>query len=235
MKYLIRASVVIGLWSLQPIVMAADQEDVPVPVQSASYHVPLFRNEYVTLLRVYIPAHRTTNYHIHDHDLITVVVEEHPEKSHSQRLGAEPNVPRGAKLGMVDYNAYFTRPVTHRTINPDEIPVHVAGVMMNSEKAYGFTPKARDPASYTQLFDNERARGWRLVLAPGQTAPPITQAAPGVRIIVHGGEIAEIVPGLRDRAMMLRLGDFYWQEPGATRAVRNIGDTPVEYVEIELK
>jgi hypothetical protein len=34
---------------------------------------------------------------------------------------------------------------------------------------------------------------------------------------------------------MLRLGDFYWQAPGATRTVRNIGASKVELVEIEFK
>jgi hypothetical protein len=35
--------------------------------------------------------------------------------------------------------------------------------------------------------------------------------------------------------MALRLGDFYWQEPGVTRTVRNIGTTRIQLVEIELK
>jgi hypothetical protein len=34
---------------------------------------------------------------------------------------------------------------------------------------------------------------------------------------------------------MLRLGDFYWQEPGTTRAIRNIGTTRIDLVEMELK
>jgi hypothetical protein len=35
--------------------------------------------------------------------------------------------------------------------------------------------------------------------------------------------------------MSLKLGEFYWQEPGVTRAVRNSGTTRVELVEFELK
>jgi quercetin dioxygenase-like cupin family protein len=230
MRYSLLVFLVIGLNAGY-----AAAEDAPVPVQSASYHVPMFRNEYITVLRIFIPSHRVTNYHVHDHDLVTVVVEEHPPEAYSQKLGADSGHPRGAVLGQVDYNPYSTRPVTHRTLNPGTIPVHVVGVQLNGDKPYGFTPETRDTASYTQLFDNERARAWRLTLPPGKAAPAITQAAPGVRVIVHGGEIAESVPGKGDRAMMLRLGDVFWQEPGATRAVRNIGDTPVELVEIELK
>jgi hypothetical protein len=59
--------------------------------------------------------------------------------------------------------------------------------------------------------------------------------SPGLRVIIDGGEIAESVPGAPDRGMALRLGDFYWQEPGGTRTVRNIGTTRVELVEFELK
>ena len=98
-----------------------------------------------------------------------------------------------------------------------------------------FSPGLREGAGYTQIIDNERVRAWRLVLEPGQTAAAITQNAPGLRVIIDGGEIAEIAPGEPDRGMALRLGDFYWQEPGAARAVRNIGTTRVELVEFELK
>jgi hypothetical protein len=73
------------------------------------------------------------------------------------------------------------------------------------------------------------------VLEPGQSAPAITQKEPGLRVIIDGGEIAESTPGEGDRGMALRLGDFYWQEGGATRAIRNIGTSRIELVEFELK
>ena len=84
------------------------------------------------------------------------------------------------------------------------------------------------------LTTNACAR-WKLTLEPGQSSGVITQKAPGLRIVVDGGEIAEIVPGEPDRGQMLRLGDFYWQEPGTTRAIRNIGTTRIDLVEMELK
>jgi quercetin dioxygenase-like cupin family protein len=211
------------------------EDDTPVPVVGASYHVPLFKNDYVTVLRIFIPSRRVTNYHIHDHDLITVVVEEHPPEAFSQKLGAESGKPRGAVLGQVDYNPYSTRPVTHRTHNPGTLPIHVVGVQLNGGTPYGFAPESRDAGSYPVLVDNERARVWRLSLAPGLSAPSFSQTAPGVRVVVHGGEITETSPGQKPRSMWLRVGEVLWEEPGATRAVRNIGTTPVEFVEIELK
>jgi hypothetical protein len=85
------------------------------------------------------------------------------------------------------------------------------------------------------VLDNERVRARRIVLAPGQTVPAITQTAPGIRVVVKGGELVESVPEEPDRGMNLRLGDFFWQDAGATRAIRNAGTAPIELVEFELK
>lgn len=49
------------------------------------------------------------------------------------------------------------------------------------------------------------------------------------------GEIAEHVPGEAERGMALKSGQFFWQEGGVTRAVRNAGTTRLELVEFELK
>jgi hypothetical protein len=86
-----------------------------------------------------------------------------------------------------------------------------------------------------QIMDNDRVRGWRLVLEPGQTAPAITQTAPGLRVVIDGGEIVEIVPGHADRGWMLSSGEFYWQDAGVTRSIRNIGTTRVDIEEFEIK
>ena len=45
----------------------------------------------------------------------------------------------------------------------------------------------------------------------------------------------ESVPGSADRGWMINSGEFYWQEPGVTRALRNIGTTRIEIEEFEIK
>ena len=206
-----------------------------MPVDQSAYHVPVFRNQYVTVLRVNIPAKRTTDYHIHSNDQTCVVVEDYPPEAYSQPLGGPPGQPRGAARGETTYIAYVNKPLTHRAINPGTLPRHSVCAELQGAKPHGFTSAAREVAGYTQVFDNERLRAWRLVLAPGQTAAAITQKPPGLRVIVNGGEIEELAPGRHARGIMLRQGDFYWQEPGATRTVRNIGTTAIELVEFELK
>jgi hypothetical protein len=78
-------------------------------------------------------------------------------------------------------------------------------------------------------------RAWRLQLEPGQTAGAITQGAPGLRVVVDPSDIVEMVPGQPNRAMHMRLGDFFWQDAGTTRTIRNSGTTALNLVEFELK
>ena len=44
---------------------AAAQSETPVPILKAPYHLPVFRNEYITLLNIYVPPGRNTGYHTH--------------------------------------------------------------------------------------------------------------------------------------------------------------------------
>ena len=75
---------------------------------------------------------------------------------------------------------------------------------------------------------------WRLALQPGQSVGRITQTAPGLRIVDEGGELLEIQAG-SEQNMVLKVGEYQWQDAGVTRSVRNVGNSPIEIVELELK
>jgi hypothetical protein len=230
MRHLLAASLVVCALTLPA---AAQDEGPAVPVDKAAYHVPVFRNDYLTLLRVNIPSRRSAGYHIHSKDQVSVLIEEADQSG--QVLGEQPTPPRRTPRGNVSYTAYSKKAMTHRVNNVGPTAFHNIVVALADAQPGRFMPAVRDVAGYTQVLDNERVRAWRLVLEPGQSAAAIAQNAPGLRIVIDGGEIAESVAGEGDRGMALRLGDFYWQEPGATRAVRNIGASRIELVEIELK
>jgi hypothetical protein len=53
--------------------------------------------------------------------------------------------------------------------------------------------------------------------------------------VEQGGDIVESTPEKPDHELNFVRGDFVWQAPGTTRAVRNVGTSPVEWVEFELK
>ena len=212
--------------------VAAQTEHPPVPVEQAAYHWPVFSNEHVMVLRVYFPPGRGSNYHIHSLDQIGVQVE--AGANAGQVFGQLPTPAQAGTKGAVSFTAYTKKTFIHKSTNTAATPYQNIVIALLKPKPAGLAPAAR-PDGYTQVFDNERARAWKLTLEPGQSVDPITQKAPGLRVVIDGGEIAEIVKGQPDRGLWLRTGDFYWQEPGATREIKNIGTTRVEFAEFELK
>lgn len=210
---------------------AAAQRDVQRSVDLASYHVPAFSNDLVSVLNVFIPPHRESGYHRHSLDSVGVLLGD-TERT-GQVLGAEPTVTPARGRGSVNFTNYAREPLVHSVAITGDAPFHNVVVQLLGPAPSGFAPGTRGEG-YTQLLDNERVRVWRLVLAPGQTAAPITQAAPGVRVVIDGGELVEI-DGDRERGMAPRSGEFFWQEAGRTRTVRNVGTTRIDLVEIELR
>src|SRR5207249_2710488 len=154
----------------------AQDEEVGVPIVKAPYHLPVFTNEYVTVLKVDIPPGRNAGYHTHTEDSISVNIV--PADMTNQNLGSS-DVSRGerAQRGRVSYTSYSNNgPRTHKASNIGQTPFHNISFMFRNRKPGQFTPSSRPKdSSYVQIMDNERVRGWRLVLEPGASAAPIAQ------------------------------------------------------------
>jgi len=214
----------------------AQNKEVGVPILKAPYHLPVFTNEYVTVLKIFIPPGRNTGYHTHTEDSVSVNIV--PADMTNQNLGSS-EVTRGerAQRGRVAYTSYSKQgPRTHKATNIGETPFHNISFILRNREPGRFTPSSRtNVPGYLQILDNERVRGWRLVLEPGQSTAAITQTAPGLRIVLDGGELVESVPGQADRGWMLATGEFYWQDSGVNRGLRNIGTTRIEIEEFEIK
>jgi hypothetical protein len=222
------------LLALNVALPAAAQTAAPtvVPVEQAPYHVPLFRNEHVTVLNVVIPPNRTSGYHRHSLDTIGVLIADTDRTA--QVLGAELTAAPRRTRGTITFSQYSRAENVHIVTVTGSTSYHNVVVELMKPAPSGLTPSARGEG-YEQILDNERVRAWRLVLEPQQSAPAITQGVPGVRVVIDSGELIESVPGRPDRGMAPRSGEVYWQEAGTTRAVRNIGMTRIELVELELK
>ena len=214
----------------------AQNKEVGVPILKAPYHLPVFTNEYVTVLKIFIAPGRNTGYHTHTEDSVSVNIV--PADMTNQNLGSS-EVTRGerAQRGRAGYTSYSKQgPRTHKATNIGETPFHNISFILRNREPGRFTSSSRTNfPGYVQILDNERVRGWRLVLEPGQSTAAITQTAPGLRIVLDGGELVESVPGQADRGWMLATGEFYWQDPGVTRGLRNIGTTRIEIEEFEIK
>jgi len=208
-------SVLVVLTFLLPWTAATARDDegpTVVPVERAPFHVPAFRNEFVTMLNVNIPAGRTTLYHKHSIDYVYAVVE--TAKLKAQVLGEQAG-DFDLPFGKVFFSGYTKKPVIHQILNVDDRPFHVVGFEIMYPEPGRFSPSSRaEVPAYKPVINNERVRGWRLAVEPGESIPAITEGGPGVRIVLNGGDIVEGEPGHPDHDMNLKLGDFIWQEAG---------------------
>jgi len=217
----------------------AQLEEKPVPMDKAPFHIPVFSNDYITLLNVNIPPGRNTGYHIHFADSISVNLT--PASQTSQNYGSEQVGPPGTggdgEPGRVNFNDVTKNgPRTHKATNVGPTPFHnISFILKNRAPAGTMVSSRAGVAGYTQVMDNARLRAWRVVLKPGEATGQIRQTAPGLRVYIHGGVLAEMVPESADRGMAPYEGDFIWQDAGQTRAVKNTGTTAIEFVEFELK
>ncbi|PWB94376.1 MULTISPECIES: hypothetical protein [Methylosinus] len=203
-----------------------------LPVERTPFHVPAFRNDAVSMLNVWLPPHRVAPYHEHSRDFAYVVVRESPTLVQNWGDAAPTSIiwPRGA----VGFGAFSKQSLTHRAENVGDMPLSIVGFELLEPAPKGRAPSER-PAGFTQIIDNERLRGWRLALKPGEITPAFTQRAPGVRIVVEGGELIETDADGAGQNMALQPGDFQWRDAGPARALRNAGATTIELVEFEVK
>jgi quercetin dioxygenase-like cupin family protein len=211
----------------------AQEADKPtiVPVKKAAFHQFTFEDENMSLENVTLPPGHSTGYHSHDQDLVFVVTA--GAKITNQVLGKDP-VEIDFKLGDVRFAPYTKTPGVHRIMNLEkDHAMRLLAVAIVYREPGRYTVSTR-PAKYEVALDNDRVRAWRLKLNPGESAPAIQQTAPGVRIVVTGGMVAEKRAGKPDQPMVVKNHDFI-ATAVEERGIENIGNDPVELVEIELK
>lgn len=204
-----------------------------VPVEQASFHQLVFADDDLAILNNLYPPGGDSGFHAHYRDIFYVVVQ--GSQSSTQNVGkpltAGPMIP----AGTTGYGAIGTE-VVHRVVNSDKSTFQIIVVELRRKNPLGQVMPSRDAApQYTQILDNPRVRAWRLILMPGQSVPAISQGNKGVRVVVRGGLLTTIRPGVQDQILAVRPGDFSVQPLGETRALKNGGSETIELVEVELK
>lgn len=238
MRQLASASVIL-LATILSATTVAQVEDKPVPMDKAPFHIPVFQNDYLILLNVNIPPGRHTGYHIHYADSVSVNLM--PASQTNQNYGSTDVSAPGTGGEGAPGRATFTNvtkdgPRTHKASNIGPTPFHNISFILKHAGADGNTVSDRSGvAGFTQIMDNARLRAWRAILEPGQSTGQFRQGGPGLRVYVHGGVLAEVIPGNADRGMAPYDGDFIWKDAGETRSIKNIGTTRLEFIEFELK
>ena len=79
-------------------------------------------------------------------------------------------------------------------------------------------------------------RALRRILAPGEATAMHTHASSGVAVLVTAGRLEVSYPE-KDaaRTLEVKVGAAQWIDSETTHTLKNVGDAPVEIVDIELK
>ena len=208
---------------------------LPVPVEQAPFHRLVLATEDYALIENHMPPGADSGFHAHHRDLFYVTIS--AARAATQRPGQPLRpVPPSFAAGTVGMNPPSDEPFVHRVVNPDSRPFHVLGVEPRRPAPSGQPITERAASSgFVQVHDHPRLRAWRLVLEPGQSAPNLRQAGPGLRIVVRGGDLTVARPGRPAQTIRIEAGDFEQLASGESRALHNRGPTAIEIVDIEMK
>lgn len=242
-------------WSENPGPTAASYVEVdvftqgPVPIVQEPRHKVVFESGTTRIHDVQIPPGDTSLYHVHDTAILYVPISR--SQTRSQVLGEEwsggeartagpsaerpeapasPPPPEGP--GRVNsISSYVDTPVTHRVNNVGDSLFRLIAVVNQStgseadaDDVSGLSPK---PELLNRYFRAHRVR-----LAPGQATSRHRHATPIVVVQQTAGRLS--VEGAT-RAEVSEPGAFAFDEGRGTHEVKNVGDSPVDLIEVELR
>jgi hypothetical protein len=205
-----------------------------VPVGLEPHHHIRFENEYLRVLDIIVEPGDATLFHEHRLDMTALVLDgadlknEVPDSTAAAIVRAEPE--------SVSFFNYQKDAYVHRVTNlsDERFEVFSFEILVPAPGRFAAPDRTLAPA-YESLLTNERVRAWRLRLGPGKSAEAILQAGPGLRVILGGDELTEVARSGAQSVVELARGNFEWQAPGRTRALRNTGALPLELVEFEIR
>lgn len=224
----------LALTGTGPVMGVQSQADEFVPVEQASFHQLVFADDDIAILNNLYPPSGDSGFHAHYRDLFAVVIQ--PSESNGQALGKPLTKGSVNEKGQAVYSPVGDQRRVHRIINGDKEIFQIIVVEFRRAAPLGNEISSREGApQYVQIVDNPRMRAWRLILEPGQSVPAISQGSKGVRVVVRGGLLKTMTPGIADQSLALQSGEFSVQPAGSTRALSNAWSETIELVEMELK
>jgi quercetin dioxygenase-like cupin family protein len=202
-----------------------------VPIEQEPAHRVVLQNEHVRAFEVWLPRGEGTLWHVHRHDGISVrladaTIEDQPKDGQARTMRL--------RRGAVAYGATPTA-LTHRVRNVGESTFHNIYIELLPDHD-GDSGRPVATASDRQVeLENERVRALRRILAPGESTAMHTHASSGVAVLVTEGRLEVSDPKGAARTLDVKAGAVQWIDSGTTHTLKNVGDSPLEIVDIELK
>lgn len=202
-----------------------------VPIEQEPAHRLVLQNEDVRAFEIWLPPGAVSLWHVHQYDGLSVrladaTIEDQPEDGQAETVSL--------RRGAVAYGATPTTR-THRVRNVGDTPFHNVYIELLSHPGRGAERSGAAASDRRVEFENDRVRAFRRILAPGESTAMHTHAVRGVAVFVSAGRLEVSYPDGAARTSDAKVGTVQWINPGTTHSLKNVGDTPVEIVDIELK
>ncbi len=203
-----------------------------VPIEKEPMHRLKFENEFVRLFDVLIPMGKTTKYHVHRYDGVSVRVSN--AQLIDESISGEKE-PYEVKYGETTFGARST-PETHRVANIGTSDFRTIVIeILAAKDAATVGPFPILSENHLVLIDNERVRVSRLILKPGESSKLHTHRMHGLGIVLYDSKVEISTADGTKRKLKSKAGDFVWQNAGTTHIIKNIGSKVFEAIDIELK
>lgn len=200
-----------------------------VAIEQEPAHRLVLQNVNVRVFDVWLPPGEESLWHVHRHDGISVrladaTIADEPKDGQAETF----RLRRGAV-------AYGSTPTarTHRVRNVGETTFHNIYIELLTDRDVGEDRAAAAASDRRVEFENDRVRALRRVLAPGESTGMHTHASSGVAVLVTAGRLEVSSPEGAARTSDVNTGSVQWIDSGTTHSLKNVGDAPIEIVDIE--
>jgi quercetin dioxygenase-like cupin family protein len=202
-----------------------------VPIEKEPAHRLVLQNEHVRVFEVSLPAGDATLWHEHLHDgasvrLTNATVEDQPEDGKVETFRM--------RRGEVAYGATPAARI-HRVRNVGETAFRNVYIELLTAHAASTGPAVAATPDPRVVFENDRVRALRRILAPGESTDMHVHALKGVGVPVTAGRLEISYPDGTTRSVEIKVGAVQWIETGTTHRLKNVGDADIEIVDIEPK
>jgi quercetin dioxygenase-like cupin family protein len=112
--------------AIRTVPAVSSESSAAVPVEREPLHHPILQNQYVRVLDVTIPPGKSTLFHTHEHDNLSIRVSDGLVQT--QRQGRDWQPPSPLERGSVVFSNGSNQHYTHRVKNMGTVPYHVIDV-----------------------------------------------------------------------------------------------------------
>jgi quercetin dioxygenase-like cupin family protein len=213
---------------LPAMLVAQQTSTTSVPVEQEPLHKVVFQNDAVTVMRLILPPGERTQFHTHTHDRIAVTLS--ATSTTNQKINEPEGHPTPTKPGDISALTLTDASYTHRVHNVGKAPFEVLDIEPAARPASP-SPDVAGPVA----AETPSARVYNWVLAPGATSPMHTHMRPYIIISITEMNLQMSSPDGQTASHGVSPGDFKYIDAKITHNLSNIGPTPGQIVEVELK